>query len=98
MILQPIRRTAAALALAATLALAAPAHAAGWRDLAGSPGWIGSALEWIAQLWVGSSEAAGFSPVFGNEKEGMGVDPSGGSGVTSSPQPPPASSTGGDEG
>jgi hypothetical protein len=69
-----MRRAAAALALAATFALAAPVHAAGWRDLNPGAGWIERAVEWIARLWGGGG-ATGTPTAM--EKCGMGVDPSG---------------------
>jgi hypothetical protein len=81
-----MRRAAAALALAATFALAAPVHAAGWRDLNPGAGWIERAVEWIARLWGGSGTTG---PKPASEKEGMGLDPSGGP-----PKPPHASSPG----
>ncbi len=68
MALQRMRRAAAALALAATFALAAPVHAAGWRDLSPGAGWIERAVEWIARLWSTPTTM---------EKCGMGVDPNG---------------------
>ena len=93
MIPQRIRRAAAALALAATLALAAPAHAAGWEDLGVGPGWIEQAMEWIARLWIGG-EARGSAPAI--EKCGGGINPDGVcSGGAPSPQPPAASPSGG---
>ncbi|HEV8578740.1 MAG TPA: hypothetical protein VGX68_06610 [Thermoanaerobaculia bacterium] len=75
MILHRTRRVGAVLAFAAVLALAAPVHAAGWRDLAPGPGWLERALEWIAQLWLGNEEAPGPAP--GTEKCGAAIVPDG---------------------
>jgi len=88
MVLQRIRCAAAVLALAATLALAAPVHAAGWEDLAVGPGWIEQVREWIARLWVGG-EATGPTPAV--EKLGSGANPDG----SPAPSPPTPSSTSG---
>ena len=90
---QRIRRAAAALVLAATLALAAPAHAAGWKDLGAHPRWIETALEWIAHLWVGGGEATGLTP--GMEKCGAGSDPDGNCHGAVAPPPSTGSSAGG---
>jgi hypothetical protein len=91
MVPQRTRRAAAALALAATLALAAPAHAAGRADLAAGPRWIESVLEWVARLWVGNGLATEPKPAV--EKCGYTINPDGGcSGGT---PPPTSSSTGG---
>jgi hypothetical protein len=91
--LQRIRRAAAAAAVAATLALAAPVHAAGWENPAAGPGWLQQALEWITHLWVGGDEAGGLKPVI--EKCGAGIDPSGCPGAAPPPEPANANSTGG---
>jgi hypothetical protein len=90
MVLQRIRRAAAVLALAATLALAAPAHAAGW-DLAAGPGWFESVIERIARLWVGDGETSGPTPT--SEKCGSSANPDGCPGGAPSP-PRPSSSSG----
>jgi hypothetical protein len=90
MVLQRIRRAAAVLALAATLALAAPAHAA-IRDLAAGPGWFESVIERIARLWVGSGETSGPTPVI--EKCGGSLNPDGCPGAAPSP-PKPSSASG----
>jgi len=74
MVLQRIRRAAAVLSLAATLALAAPAHAAGWEDLA-APAWLERAMEWVSRLWVGNGDVTTPTPAI--EKCGTGIDPSG---------------------
>ncbi len=89
MVLQRIRRAAAVLALTATLALAAPAHADGWGDLAG-PAWLERALEWVARLWAGG-EAMGPTPAV--EKCGSSANPDGCPGGAPSP-PGPSSSSG----
>lgn len=90
MVLQRIRRAAAVLALAATLALAAPAHAAGWKDFAAGPGWFEQVREWIARLWVGG-EATGPTPAV--EKCGSSANPDGCPGAAPSP-PRPSSASG----
>ncbi len=74
MALQRMRRAAAALALAVTFALAAPVHAAGWRDLNPGAGWIERAAEWIARLWGGGGAT---DTTAAAEKCGMAIDPSG---------------------
>lgn len=76
-----LRITAAALSLAAVLALAAPAHAAG--RMVRTPGirWIEDVVQWVAQVWVGTSPERGL-------KYGAGIDPNG------SPAPPPPSGFG----
>jgi hypothetical protein len=48
------RRTAAAVALAAVVALATPAHAASRHASTAGPGWIEEAVQWIARLWTGN--------------------------------------------
>jgi hypothetical protein len=70
-----IRRAAALAALACTLALAAPAHAAGWRDLTVAPGWFEDALQRISRLWTGDREPARQAPA--TEKCGHGTNPDG---------------------
>jgi hypothetical protein len=74
MALQRMRRAAAVLALAATFALAAPVHAAGWRDFSPGAGWIERVAEWIARLWGGG----GTTDTTAVAKCGTGLDPSGG--------------------
>ena len=74
MTMKGLRSAAAALALAGALGLAAPAHAAPWEEPAAIPGWIDSAFEWIARLWLGN-EATEQKPAL--EKLGGGVDPNG---------------------
>jgi len=66
-----LRRTAAALAVATLLAVAAPAHAGGWRMRTVGSGWIESVLQWVAQVWQVSGTERGL-------KAGMGIDPNGG--------------------
>lgn len=87
-----IRRVAAAAALAATLAFANPAHAAGWKAWTVTPGWFESVKEWIARVWMGDGQAS--TPTPGIEKCGMGVDPNGGC----LPPPPPPSTPSSDSG
>ena len=48
-----MRRTAAATALAAALALAAPAHASGWAQWASPSDFVHAMKQWIAGLWEG---------------------------------------------
>jgi hypothetical protein len=94
MVLQRIRRAAAVLALTATLALAAPAHAAGWEDLAVGPRWLEAAPNWIASLWLVIGDVIGLKPAV--EKCSSGMNPDGlCSGAASPLQPPTASSSGG---
>ncbi len=94
MTLQRIRHAAPALALAATLALAAPAHAAGWDSWTVTPGWFEDALRWISHLWAGDGEATELPPPA--EKCGSGMDPDGGcGGAVPPPQTPNAASPGG---
>jgi hypothetical protein len=90
MVLQRIRRAAAVLALAATLALAAPAHAVGREDSVAGPSWFEAALEWIARLWAGG-EATGPTPAV--EKCGSSANPDGCPGGAPSP-PRPSSASG----
>jgi hypothetical protein len=75
-----IRRVIAAAALAMTLALAPPAHAAGgrgWRPETGlfSPGLFSKAWQWLAEVWpwTGGPQQA---PAAGS-KRSMGIDPNG---------------------
>ena len=77
-----LRITAAALSLAAILALAAPAHAAG--RTVRTPGiyWIEDVVQWIARVWVGTG------PDRGVAKYGGAIDPNG------NPAPPPPSGFG----
>jgi hypothetical protein len=78
MIQATLRRTAAALAVATLLAVAAPAHAGGWRIAPVRSGWIENVLQWVARVWEVSGTERGL-------KAGMGIDPNGG--------PPPPDST-----
>jgi hypothetical protein len=84
---QRIRRAAAVLAVAATLALAAPARATAWESLAAGPRWLEQALEWVAHLWNGNGPPTAPKPAI--EKYGSGCDPNGCPGV-----PPPSTSSG----
>jgi hypothetical protein len=79
-----LRRTAAALAAATMLAVAAPAHAGGWRTGTAGSGWMESVLQWVARVWVwqGRETERGL-------KAGHGIDPNGGT-----PPPPPDSDDG----
>lgn len=76
-----LRITAAALALAAALGLAVPAHAAG--RVVRTPGlsWIEDVVQWVARVWVGNEKDQGL-------KYGIGIDPNG------NPAPTPPSGTG----
>ena len=78
MIQATLRRTAAALAVATLLAVAAPAHAAGWRIAPVGSGWFENVLQWVARVWQGSGTERGL-------KAGHGIDPNGGA------PPPPIS-------
>ena len=70
-----LRITATALTLAAVLALAAPAHAAGRTVRTPGIRWIEDVVEWVAKIWIAKP---------GNERKyGAGIDPNG------SPAPPP---------
>ncbi len=92
MIQRRLQRTAAAAVLAATLGLAAPAHAVGWQGpTAAGPVWLETALHWVAQLWPG----AAVPPKAPNRKSdyGSGIDPNGRP-IT----PPPPATTNGDKG
>jgi hypothetical protein len=91
MILQRIRRAAAVLALAATLALAAPVHAAGWKDLTAGSGWFEPILEWITRLWTGGEET-GPPPVI--EKCGGSLNPDGCPGAAPPPTSTPSAGSG----
>jgi hypothetical protein len=87
MIQRRLQRTAAAAVLAATLGLAAPAHAVGGQGpTAAGPAWLETALHWVAQLWPGAAD----SPKAPNRKSdyGGGIDPNGGH-----PTPPQPSTT-----
>jgi hypothetical protein len=81
-----LRRTAAALVLAAVFALAAPAQAAGRPGSPGS-GWLEAALQWVTTLWAGGpSLGSGAKSDPGNVKSdsGHGIDSNG---TSSAPQP-----------
>jgi hypothetical protein len=93
MIQRSLQRAAAAAVLAATLGLAAPAQAAGWRaPIAAGPAWLETALHWVAQLWPGAAD----SPKAPNRKSdyGGGIDPNG-SHLTPPTQPGTTSDYGG---
>lgn len=87
-----IRRSVAALALTAILALGAPAHAAGWESWTAPSGWIENALEWIARLWVGGGVASTAEPARIKSDQGIGIDSNGG-GSSTPPTLPPATSS-----
>jgi fatty acid desaturase len=73
-----MRHAAAATALAAALALAAPARAAGWESWASGPEFARAAWQWLAGLWPapeGDGQPAGSAPAW--EKEGGCVNPNG---------------------
>ncbi|HEV8580136.1 MAG TPA: hypothetical protein VGX68_13780 [Thermoanaerobaculia bacterium] len=80
--LNRIRRTVALTALACTLALAVPAHAAGWQSLGESPGWFQKAVEWIAGVWAENDATGSKAPSPRAEKGGYGTDPDGTPAVT----------------
>lgn len=80
-----LRITAAALALAAVLVLAVPAHAAGRAGRTPGISWIEDVVQWVAGLWVGTGKERG-------AKYGAGIDPNG------NPTPTPPSGTGGTNG
>ena len=66
-----VRRAVTAAVLAASLALAAPAHAAGLRG-PDPASLFEQARQWLAKLWPGEGRVQS-----GQEKAGMGVDPNG---------------------
>lgn len=76
-----LRITAAALALAAVLGLAVPAHAAGRAGRTPGISWIEDVVRWVARVWVGIENERGL-------KKGIGIDPNG------SPTPPPPDTNG----
>jgi hypothetical protein len=85
-----LQRTAAAAALAMVLALAAPAHAASRHGRTAGPGWMGNALQWLTQIWLGAPAGNGLQAP--GLKTSYGIDPNGGRATT---QPP---ATNGDKG
>jgi hypothetical protein len=70
-----------AAALAATLTLASPVHAAGLGGWQGSSGWLLDAWHWLAGAWPGAGEishgGAGAKAASSLLKAGAGVDPDG---------------------
>ena len=87
-----IRRIAVAVALTAAITFAAPAQAATGRTISAIPGvgWIESALQWMAGVWLGGVTEA---PAASSKSEkSVGMDPS----VATVAPPPP--STSGDKG
>ncbi len=77
-----IRRMIAAAALAMTLALAHPAHAAGGSSVWGpEPGLFGKAWQWLAEVWswTGGPRQAPAAPQSSGAgcKRSMGIDPNG---------------------
>jgi hypothetical protein len=84
---QWMRRAALAAIFTSALALAAPAHAAGWATRAPGPDLLQKAWQWIAGVWS-ASEREGPAARTGAtlEKEGGGIDPMG---VPNTSSPPP---------
>lgn len=78
-----LQRTAAAAALAMVLAFTAPAHAASRHGRTAGPGWMGNALQWLTQIWLGAPVGDGLQVP--GLKTGYGIDPNG---ASSTPQPP----------
>jgi hypothetical protein len=78
-----LQRTAAAAALAMVLAFAGPAHAASRHGRTAGPGWMGNALQWWTQIWLGAPSGDGLQAP--GLKTGYGIDPNG---ASSTPQPP----------
>lgn len=76
-----LRITAAALALAAVLGLAVPAHAAGRAVRTPGLSWIEDVVQWVARVWVGVEKERGL-------KYGGAIDPNG------NPAPPPRGTNG----
>lgn len=69
------RRAAAAVALAAVLALATPAHAAGRHAWTAGSGWIEQAVQWIAGLWTGNATETRNTDSRTGAKTGLGTQP-----------------------
>jgi hypothetical protein len=80
-----LQRTAAATALAMVLALATPAHAASQHGRTAGPGWMGNALQWWTQIWLGAPAGNGLQAPGLKSDYGAGIDPNGGRTTT---QPP----------
>jgi hypothetical protein len=73
-----MRHAAVATALAATLALAAPAHAAGWESRVSGVDFAHAVWQWLASLWPAperGTEPAPTEPPW--EKAGGCIDPMG---------------------
>ena len=73
-----IRRGAVATAVAAALALAAPAHAAGWESRVPGVDLVHAVRQWLAGLWPapgGGPEPASSGEA--GEKAGCSVNPNG---------------------
>jgi hypothetical protein len=90
MIQRKIRCTVVAAALAAVLALAAPAQAASHPRTTTTlrSGWLETVWQWVAGVWGGGGQpekGAGIN----NTKTGYGIDPNG-STVTTQPTNPSA--------
>jgi hypothetical protein len=84
-----LQRTAAAAVLAMVLALAAPAHAAGRHARTARPGWMGTVLQWVTQLWPAAPAGSGLKTPGLKADSGPGMDPYG-----SSARPQPLSDKG----
>ncbi len=80
-----LQHTAAAAALAMVLAFAGPAHAAARHGRTAGPGWMGNALQWLTQIWLGAPAGDGLQVPDLKSDYGAGIDPNGG---RSTPQPP----------
>jgi hypothetical protein len=72
-----LQRTAAAAVLAMVLALAAPAHAAGRHAQTAAPGWMGTVLRWVTQLWPAAPAGSGLKTPGLKADQGIGIDPDG---------------------
>lgn len=82
-----LQRTAAAAALAMVLAFAGPAHAAARQGGTAGPGWMGNALQWLAQIWLGAPAGNGLQPPGLKSDSGAGIDPNGARSTTQPPAP-----------
>jgi hypothetical protein len=90
-----IRRTAAALVLAAVFALAAPAHAAGRPGWYSGSSWLEAAFQWVTSLWTGAptGNRAGNDSHRAKAATSFGTTPNDPSSATQ-PQPKPNGDSG----
>jgi hypothetical protein len=72
------RRITTATVLAALLALAAPAQAAGWNGWASDGDLLHSAWQWVASFWIPQAPAHPSKGIPGVKSDrGTGIDPNG---------------------